>query len=55
MLENEKYLVETVYPYHFFFYDTLPEARRKKKDLQKKGIKSSIVVKTGNGNDYIID
>lgn len=49
-----KYTVETNYPYKFFPYNTLKEARKKKSELKKQGIKSSIVCVNENGNDYIL-
>lgn len=49
-----KYTVETPYPYRFFHFDTLEEAKRKRSELRKQGIKASIVVTTDNGDDYIL-
>lgn len=49
-----KYTVETPYPYRFFHFDTLKEAKQKRSELRKQGIKASIVVTTDNGDDYIL-
>lgn len=49
-----KYTVETPFPYRFFPCKTKEEAKQKRASLRRKGIKASIVVKTENGNDYIL-
>lgn len=49
-----KYTVETPYPYKFYSCKTLKEAKRKRSELRKQGIKASIVVTTDNGDDYIL-
>lgn len=50
-----KYTVETPYPYKFYHYKTLDEARKKKYELKKQGIKAQIICVNKNGNDYIIE
>lgn len=50
-----KYTVETTYPYQFFPYSTEKEAKEKKNELRKKGIKASIVCENDNGNDFILE
>ena len=50
-----KYIVETTYPYRFFKYKTLKEAKRKQSELRKQGKKSHIICVTENGNDYILE
>ena len=49
-----EYTVETFYPYKFYHYNTLKEAKKTKSELRKQGIKASILVKNENGNDYIL-
>lgn len=49
-----KYTVETPYPYKFYPCKTLKEAKRKRTELRKQGIKAQIVCVTENGNDYIL-
>ena len=49
-----KYTVETPYPYRFFHFDTLEEAKRKHSELRKQGIKAQIVCVDVKGNDYIL-
>lgn len=49
-----KYTVETPYPYKFYPCKTLKEAKQKRSELRKQGIKAQIVVKTKIGNDYIL-
>jgi F0F1-type ATP synthase gamma subunit len=49
-----KYTVETTYPYRFYHYNTLKEAKQKCADLRKQGIKAQIICITKNGNDYIL-
>ena len=49
-----KYTVETPYPYKFFHYNTLREAKQKRSELRKQGIKAQIVCVDKNGNDYIL-
>ena len=52
---NMKYVVETTYPYQFFPCSTEKEAKEKKNELRKKGIKASIVCENDNGNDFILE
>lgn len=49
-----KYTVETPFPYQFHHYKTLKEAKKKRTELRKQGIKAQIVVTSKNGNDYIL-
>ena len=49
-----KYTVETTYPYKFYHFDTLEEAKTKRSELRKQGIKAQIVCVDKNGNDYIL-
>lgn len=53
-----KYTVETPYPYpypyQFHHYKTLREAKQKRSELRKQGIKAQIVCVDSKGNDYII-
>lgn len=49
-----KYIVETPYPYKFYPCKTLREAKRKRAELRKQGIKAQIIVTSKNGNDYIL-
>ena len=51
----EKYIVETPYPYKFYHCDTLKQAKTKRSELRKQGIKAQIVYVNENGNDYIIE
>lgn len=50
-----KYTVETPYPYRFYPCKTLREAKRKRSELRKQGIKAQIVCVDKNGNDYILE
>lgn len=56
MSENKEkeYMVETSYPYEFIKCVSLSEARRKVKELKKKGKLAHIVVYQ-NGQDYILE
>lgn len=49
-----KYTVESPYPYRFYPCETLREAKRKRVELRKQGIKAQIVCVDKNGNDYIL-
>ena len=49
-----KYTVETPYPYRFFECKTLKEAKKKRSELRKQGVKAQIVCVDKNGNDYIL-
>ena len=50
-----KYIVETPFPYRFFEYKTLKEAKQKHSELRKQeGIRASIVCVDRNGKDYIL-
>ena len=49
-----KYTVETPYPYRFYHFDTLEEAKQKRSELRKQGVKAYIVCVDKNGNDYIL-
>ena len=49
-----KYTVETPFPYRFYHFDTLKEAKKKRSELRKQGIKAQIVCVDKNGNDYIL-
>lgn len=49
-----KYTVETPYPYKFYPCKTLKEAKRKRSELRKQGIKAQIVYVDKNGDDYIL-
>lgn len=51
----KKYTVETPYPYKFYPAKTLNEAKAKKAELRKKGIKANIVGVTDDGRDYIVE
>lgn len=50
-----KYIVETPYPYKFYSCNTLDEARKKRTELRKQGVKAQIICVNENGNDYIIE
>ena len=49
-----KYTVETPFPYKFYPCKTLREAKRKRTELRKQGVKAQIVVTSKSGNDYIL-
>ena len=49
-----KYTVETPYPYRFYHFNTLEEAKQKRSELRKQGVYSTIVCVDSKGNDYII-
>ena len=49
-----KYTVETPYPYKFYPCKTLAEAKRKRSELRKQGVKAQIVCVDKKGDDYIL-
>ena len=54
MPKSKEYVVETNYPYEFIKCASLSEARRKVKELKKKGRLAHIVMYQ-NGQDYILE
>lgn len=53
-VKSKEYMVETNYPYEFIKCASLSEARRKVKELKKKG-KLAYIIVYQNRQDYILE